>query len=311
MRVLRSCVVVLNSLLVLGEAHASAGQEPSTVIVRGIVLDELRAPIVGARVTATADNATGPTPAIAGATSAMGAFALTLPPGRFVIRIAADGFREASQTVVASTTGSPALQFVLQVAGVRENVTVNAPSGYRVPSVTTATKTPTPLRRRAAVGHGRHAGADPRPDDDERRRRRALRARRHGAPGREQPRPDHHPRQQLVGRLLRRRRARRRAVLPRSLQPRSRRGAQGPQRHDLRPRRRRRRRQPRDARRPASRRCRELSLQGGMFGNKRVTGGPRPAARRQGGVPRERHVRELRQLPRSTSTSSATASRRR
>ena len=145
MRVLRSCVVVLNSLLVLGEAHASAGQEPSTVIVRGIVLDELRAPIVGARVTATADNATGPTPAIAGATSAMGAFALTLPPGRFVIRIAADGFREASQTVVASTTGSPALQFVLQVAGVRENVTVNAPSGYRVPSVTTATKTPTPL----------------------------------------------------------------------------------------------------------------------------------------------------------------------
>ncbi len=145
MRVLRSCVVVLNSLLVLGEAHASAGQEPSTVIVRGIVLDELRAPIVGARVTATADNATGPTPAIAGATSATGAFALTLPPGRFVIRIAADGFREASQTVVASTTGSPALQFVLQVAGVRENVTVNAPSGYRVPSVTTATKTPTPL----------------------------------------------------------------------------------------------------------------------------------------------------------------------
>ena len=66
-----------------------------------------------------------------------------------------------------------------------------------------------------------------------------------GAPGREQPRSDHHPRQQLVGRLLRQRRARRRAVLPRSLQPESRRGAQGTERDDVRPRRRRRRGQPR------------------------------------------------------------------
>ena len=65
-------------------------------------------------------------------------------------------------------------------------------------------------------------------------------------PGREQSRPGGHPRQQLVGRLLRQRRARRRAVLPRPLQPRARRGAEGTERHDLRPRRRRRRDQPRD-----------------------------------------------------------------
>ena len=105
----------------------------------------------------------------------------------------------------------------------------------------------------------------------EHRRRGALRARRHRAPGREQPRPARHPRQQHVRRLLRGRRARRRAVLPRPLQPRSRRGAQGSQRHDLRPRRRRRRRQSRRRRKPAFSRCREVSLQGGMYGNKRFT----------------------------------------
>ena len=66
------------------------------------------------------------------------------------------------------------------------------------------------------------------------------------APGREQSRPGHHPRQQLVRRLLRQRRPRRRAVLPRPLQPRARRGAEGAERDDLRPRRRRRRHQPRD-----------------------------------------------------------------
>ena len=46
-------------------------------------------------------------------------------------------------------------------------------------------------------------------------------------------------------RFLRRRRARRRSIFPRLLQRRPRRGAQGPERDDLRPRRRRRNRQPR------------------------------------------------------------------
>ena len=126
------------------------------MIVRGIVLDELRAPIVGAHVTATADNATGPTPAIAGATSAKGAFALTLPPGRFVIRMPPTAFARPARTVVASTTGSPALQFVLQVAGVREDVTVNAPSGYQVAGDHHRDEDADAAARRAAVGHGRH-----------------------------------------------------------------------------------------------------------------------------------------------------------
>ena len=120
----------------------------------------------------------------------------------------------------------------------------------------------------------------------------------HRAPGREQPRPGHHPRQQLVGRLLRRRRARRRAVLPRPLQPRSRRGAEGPERDDLRPRRRRRRGQPRDqggrlhaaARSHAAGRHRTATSASPPISTSRSSD--------KVAVPPERHVRELRQLPR-------------
>ena len=129
------------------------------------------------------------------------------------------------------------------------------------------------------------------------------------APGREQPRPGHHPRQQLVGRLLRQRRARRRAVLPRPLQPRARRGAQGAERDDLRPRRRRRRDQPRHqgSRLPAAargRRCRAARSATSAF-----TADLDQPLERQGRVPPQRHVRELRQLPRRRRASSATASR--
>jgi hypothetical protein len=99
---------------------------------------------------------------------------------------------------------------------------------------------------RPAGGHGRHPAADPGPAHDQHGRRRALRARHHPAPGGEQSRPADHPRQQHLGGLLRRRRAGRRAVLPRPVQSRSRRGPEGTERHDLRAARRRRRHQPGD-----------------------------------------------------------------
>jgi hypothetical protein len=128
---------------------------------------------------------------------------------------------------------------------VRESITVEAEPGYRLSTLRSATRTPTPLRDvpqsvtvvtrqlmqdqlmtnigdvvRYLPGVSLHQG--------ENNRDQVIVAR-----------------QQLVGRLLRRRRARRRAVLPRPLQPRPRRGAQGAQRDDLRARRRRRRHQPR------------------------------------------------------------------
>ena len=128
------------------------------------------------------------------------------------------------------------------------NRSASAPTvGYSVPAVSSATKTTTPLRdvpqavsvvSSALIADQRMASMA---DVD------ALHAGRRHRAGRRQPRHADPPRQQHDLGLLRRRRSRRRPVLPRRLQRRSRRGAQGPERHDLRPRRRRRRDQPRDA----------------------------------------------------------------
>ena len=131
-------------------------------------------------VTATAEN--GSSAAVAGDRRRdrcpRAAFALTLPPGRFVIRIAADGFRDGTQNLVTAAAGRRRCSSCSRSPAVREDVTVTAPSGYQVPAVTTATKTADAAARRAAVGHRRDQGADPGPDDDEHRRRHALRARR-------------------------------------------------------------------------------------------------------------------------------------
>ena len=79
-----------------------------------------------------------------------------------------------------ATTGDDPREFVLQLEGVREAVTVTAPSGYVVPSTASATKTPTPLRdvpqSVTVVTERAHQG----PDDDEHGRRHALRSRRDG-----------------------------------------------------------------------------------------------------------------------------------
>ena len=102
-----------------------------------------------------------------------------------------------------------------------------------------------PAPRHPAIHHRRDAGTDQGSDDDERGRRSPLYPRHHRPPGRKQSRPTRDPRQQQLSRLLRQRRARRRAVLSRPLQPRSCRSIEGSQRHDFRPGRRRRRDQPR------------------------------------------------------------------
>ena len=268
------------SLFVMSAARiARAQSQPNELVIHGTVVD----------CDARADSGRGrhrdvrrPRP-VSATTDQRGAFTLTAE-GRPVQRCTCTS--TASATWTASPDGRGIgrgrHEFVLQVAGVREAVTVSAPGGYQVPAISTATKTPTPLRDvpqsvtvvtselikdQLMMSIGDVVRYVP-----------GITV----APGREQPRPGHHPRQQLVGRLLRQRRARRRPVLPRPLQPRSRRGAEGTERDDLRPRRRRRRRQSRDARRPASRRRARSRCRAACYGNKRVHRRPRPAAQRQG-----------------------------
>ncbi|HZT75916.1 MAG TPA: TonB-dependent siderophore receptor [Vicinamibacterales bacterium] len=114
--------------------------------LRGSVVNALHAAIVGARVETT--NEIGE-PGPAALTDGRGAFALTLPPGEYVVRVAFDGFADATLAVTARRGGARTIDVVLDVAGLQETVSVSAekaPVGYQTPVISSSTKTATPLR---------------------------------------------------------------------------------------------------------------------------------------------------------------------
>jgi catecholate siderophore receptor len=103
----------------------------------------MRAAIAGARVTTmTEAGAQGPSTV----TDERGEFAMVLPQGPHTITVEVAGFRDASVRVMALQSGAESREFVMEVAGLTDVVTVKAPAGYQAPVVTSATKTPTPLR---------------------------------------------------------------------------------------------------------------------------------------------------------------------
>src|SRR4030095_13000652 len=62
------------------------------------------------------------------------------------IRVHMDGFGDVEQRIAAGPATAAPARFVLQVADLREAVTVTAaPGGYQAPAITTATRTPTAL----------------------------------------------------------------------------------------------------------------------------------------------------------------------
>ncbi|HEU4939768.1 MAG TPA: TonB-dependent siderophore receptor [Vicinamibacterales bacterium] len=125
-------------------APSQSSPNPTGVLssVQGRVLDFSRSAIVGARVAIQLPgDGTGPT----AVTDAQGAFTLRLPAGRHKITVTAPGFAASSRTIRVFESSTPELEFVLQVAGVLESVTITAPDGSRV-ITSTATKTPTPIR---------------------------------------------------------------------------------------------------------------------------------------------------------------------
>ena len=151
--------------------------------------------------------------------------------------------------------------------------------------------------RCSAVGHRRVPGRDRGPVDAEHGGRRALRAGcGHGA-GRGQPRHAHPAGQCLHRGFLRRRRARRRRVLPRPVQRRARGGAQGTERDDLRPRGCGRTHQPCDAPGRVGRCARGVAA-GGLVEQPPHHHGFRRRGEREGRRARHGHVRGLGELPR-------------
>jgi catecholate siderophore receptor len=124
------------------ELHGQSSIPPT--IVRGRVVDPSGAAIAGAQVSATSNRPGRSTSALSGQA---GEFELAVAPGAYTIRVTATGFLETSQPLtVTSASASAPLRFELQIAGFQETVSVGAPAGYSVAAVTSATRTPTPLR---------------------------------------------------------------------------------------------------------------------------------------------------------------------
>ena len=140
----RAVFVLFVALALVHTPLALAQNATPGFSLAGRILDMTQAPIAGAHVTAVADGQTsGPSTV----TDQRGAFTLMLTPGLYTLRVAADGFVEQSQRVNATTAGSGSREIVLKVAGVHEAVTVSATAvDYQVPVISTATRTPTPLR---------------------------------------------------------------------------------------------------------------------------------------------------------------------
>ena len=110
--------------------------------VQGRVLDASRGTIAGARVTARPkEGGRGPTTV----SDAQGVFTLALPGGEHTITVTAAGFTAASQTLAVGEATTHIAEFVLQVSGISELVTISA--GIDTGSITTtATRTPTLIR---------------------------------------------------------------------------------------------------------------------------------------------------------------------
>ncbi len=111
--------------------------------IRGRVVDQNRAAVAGANVVAEAD---GRAARFTATTDQNGEFSLAVGPGDYTVRVSADGFSEAVESVNLSQTAGASLEVVLQVGGLTSSVVVLAAGDYQTDAVSSATKSLTPLR---------------------------------------------------------------------------------------------------------------------------------------------------------------------
>ncbi|HET9766310.1 MAG TPA: TonB-dependent siderophore receptor [Thermoanaerobaculia bacterium] len=124
-------------------AGAAAGRT-LRIAFEARVVDISGQPISGARVIAVPVSGGA---AVAVAESRLdGRFSLAVPAGRYAVQVELDGFGDVTREVAVEANAAPAADFVLAVTSVRESITVEAEPGYRLSTLSSATRTPTPLR---------------------------------------------------------------------------------------------------------------------------------------------------------------------
>ena len=133
---------LLRRLILIGVVALPAYAQTSDVALRGSVYDEARAPITGATVTVTPKGSSGKITVRSGPT---GGFLLDLAPNSYTVNVSASGFSEVTESI--RLTSSPQTrEFVLSVAPVSFTVTVTEGESYTTNAISAATRTLTPLR---------------------------------------------------------------------------------------------------------------------------------------------------------------------
>ena len=135
----RQCLLILFSVILFTPVCAQLPAK--TTLLRGKVVDPNRAAIPGADVWISG----GALPASSVVTDRNGEFSLNLQAGDYSVRVMAEGFSEVTQPVNLRT-GSQPLEIVLPVGPSSATVTITDTAAYGVTSISTATKTLTPLR---------------------------------------------------------------------------------------------------------------------------------------------------------------------
>ena len=287
-------LLILSAALFLIDSAAGRAHAQEAFSLHVTVVDTTAAPLPGARVSVT--PAARGTAVDAAVTSTSGELTLALTPGPHAVTVELDGFAAVTLSVTARTSGVESRTVTMHVASFTDTVNVSAPPSYRSPSVTSVTKTPTPLRDvpQSVTVVSRQLIADQLMQSvgDACATSRGQRA-----SGRGQPRPviirgnnssadffvdGVRDDVQYFRDLYNVERVE--ALKGPNAMIFGRGGGGGVIN--------------RVTKEAGFTPLREISLHGGSFGNKRVTADVGPGARGRVGVPPERHVRELRQLPR-------------
>ena len=137
---LRSLLLLLGFSVILS-INALAQAPNDTTVLRGKVLDPNRAAIQGADVWISKAGL----PYSTTVTDRNGEFSVALAAGEYQVRISAEGFTETMETVDLQTNTKP-LEVVLPVGPSSAMVTITDMAAYGVSSINSATKTLTPLR---------------------------------------------------------------------------------------------------------------------------------------------------------------------
>src|SRR6266498_524488 len=132
-------VLVGAAMFCQGRAQSASPQS----LIRGRVLDLDRAAIAGAQIIASPRNRSASSSALSNST---GEFSLALSPGEYTLTVTAEGFNAASQTLAIKPGASESMEIVLPIAEYSGTVTITDTAGYQTSAISSPTKTLTALR---------------------------------------------------------------------------------------------------------------------------------------------------------------------